>query len=105
MESKNAKFRISPEKIYQLVLICYFLALELISWVLDWNEFQVQRRLDGLPSGFVYFWHGMFNYIFKHWEAELWLLIYKLSTLVLLLYMGASIYNKEQDPPSKEIVI
>jgi hypothetical protein len=70
--------------------------------MLDWNEFQIEQKFGDLPSDLEYFWGGILNYIAKHWEDELWLLIYKLSAFALLLYMGSFIYKKEDEPSPEE---
>ena len=70
--------------------------------MLDWNEFQIEQKFSDLQSGLEDLWRVILSYLVNHWEDELWLLIYKLSAFILLLYMGTFIYKKEDEPSPEE---
>jgi hypothetical protein len=77
MKTRTWKTGISGKKIYLWLTIFYFLALEIIRWVLDWKEFEDHQALYNHPIEFNCFLNEMLKYTISHWEPELMLLIYK----------------------------
>ena len=97
---KTANLR-SAKNPFKLLIVLYFIVLEIKQWSADLVEYTSRPLLNTTPAYFRNFLLEMKIYLKDQWEIELLLVLYKLVILTLMLYLSNQLLEQVDDSLEK----